>query len=90
MLSETSAGQIKWFVNDLSIDGGLWAGAAIGTLSQHGAGQATPSITLTATAIAPTPTPTLTTWGMILLAGALLLFGIKAAGRATRAVATRS
>jgi hypothetical protein len=26
-------------------------------------------------------TPTLTTWGMILLAGALLLLGMKAAGR---------
>jgi hypothetical protein len=33
------------------------------------------------TAPPSTPTPTLTTWGMILLAGALLLLGMKAAGR---------
>jgi hypothetical protein len=49
--------------------GGNWRGFPLGLGTSSGA----------------VPTPTLTTWGMIVLGGALLLFGMKAAGRSAAA-----
>ena len=79
----SGCGYTGWIKSNYTISAAgnyyLQVGVVNWTDESFDSGLAVDGVTVGGVPVGPTPTPTLSTWGMILLGGALLLFGMKAA-----------